>query len=691
MSRPLGLLASACLLATLAAPVAAQVAVASPDGRSQVTLEVRDGRLTWRLDRDSRHLILPSRLGFRFKDDLPLDSGLVIIDSARTTQDTRWTQPWGEVATVRENYNELAIVAEEDTGVVVRGLDGAAKQRRLIVRVRAFNDGIGFRYEFPSQPALREFTIMEELTEFHFADNPTAWWIPSDRPRMDRSEMLYSSSPLSLLRNVQTPLTLESRDRRSYLVIHEADLEDYARMNLRGSACIECRSLAADLAPMADGTKVHGSTPFRTPWRTLQIADRLVDLSPSLLGLKLNPPSQLGPADWVKPMKYVGIWWGMHINTMTWSSGPRHGATTENTKRYIDFAAANGFGGVLVEGWNTGWDGDWIKNRWAFSFTQSYPDYDLPALAAYAQSKGVSLIVHNETSGGIVNYEKQLDSAFALYQSLGLHAIKTGYVTDTVDGGHDHWSQYAVRHHRRVIEAAARHRIMVDAHEPLHDTGERRTWPNMMTREGSRGQEYNAWSGDGGNPPEHETILYFTRLLAGPMDFTPGIFDLLIESGPGGRRSPEDARVRTTLAKQLALYVVLYSPLQMASDLPENYDKQPAPFQFIRDVAVDWDTTRVLDARIGDYVAVARRARGGRQWFIGAITDEDARTLDLPLDFLEPGRQYAAEIYADGPGAHWLDNPLPVAITRRTVSSATRLRVVLAPGGGQAIRLRPLN
>jgi alpha-glucosidase len=439
---------------------------------------------------------------------------------------------------------------------------------------------------------------------------------------------------------------------------------------------------------MAGGVKVRGRTPFETPWRTIQVADRVTDLSPSLLGLKLNPPSRIASSDWIHPMKYVGIWWGMHIGTMTWGSGPRHGATTETTKRYIDFAAANRFGGVLVEGWNIGWDGDWIQNRNAFSFTRAYPDYDLPALAQYAKEKGVRIIVHNETSGGIQNYERQIDSAFALYRSLGLDAIKSGYVADNTSEGHSHYSQFMVRHYRHVIEKAAEYGIMLNVHEPMHDTGERRTWPNMMSREGSRGQEYNAWAGDGGNPPEHETILFFTRMLAGPMDYTPGIFDLLIESDTGGPRRPDLARVRTTLAKQLALYVVLYSPLQMAADLPENYQGKPA-FQFIRDVAVDWDTTRVIDGKIGDYVVVARRERGGRSWFLGAITDERARTLTVPLAFLPPGRRYVAEIYADGPGADWLDNPLPVAITSRPVTSATRLRVALAPGGGQAIRFRP--
>jgi alpha-glucosidase len=655
----------------------AQVRVASPDGRNEVAVAILEDKLCYSLARDGRALILPSFLGLELRGAPRIRDGLRITDTTRQSHDEWWTQPWGEVARVHDHHNELAVSVQEagDSG------------RRFTLRIRAFDDGIGIRYELPEQPKLRDFEITDELTEFAFADNPRAWWIPSNRPRMDRSEMLYSSSPLSTLDSVQTPLTLESVDGRTFLVIHEANLVDYARMNL-ASRGMENRTLRSALAPYADGIKVRGRTPFTTPWRTIQVADKLTALAPSVLGLNLNPPNALASTDWIKPMKYVGIWWGMHVGSMTWSSGPKHGATSENTKRYIDFAAANGFGGVLVEGWNVGWDGNWIANRNAFSFTQAYPDYDLPSVAAYAKEKGVRLIVHNETSGGIQNYERQLDSAFALYQSLGLDALKTGYVTDTTAEGHSHWSQYMVRHYRRVIEAAAKHRIMLDVHEPLHDTGERRTWPNMMTREGARGQEYNAWSGDGGNPPEHETILFFTRLLAGPMDFTPGIFDLLLEQGRGRRPRPEEPRVRTTLAKQLALYVVLYSPLQMAADLPENYEGQPA-FQFIRDVAVDWDTTRLLDGRIGDYVAVARRERGGQTWFVGAITDEQSRTLELPLSFLKPGGRYVAEIYADGPGVNWLDNPLPVTITRRRVTSATRLRIVLAPGGGQAIRIRP--
>lgn len=664
-------------LLTLAASVAsAQVRVASPDGKNQVTLQVDSGHLRYSLSRYGHPLIQPSLLGMQFTGQPPLRDSLRITDTTRATHDETWTQPWGEVARVREHYNELAVSVQETS----------APNRHFFVRVRAFDDGIGFRYEFPDQPALGAFTISDELTEFTIADNARAWSIPSNRPRMDRSEMLFSSSPVSLLDSVQTPLTMELTDGHTVMVIHEADLEDYARMFLAGPHS-EGRALRAALAPMGDGTKVRGHTPFVTPWRTVQVADSVTQLAPSVLGLNLNPPNVLPSTDWIKPMKYVGIWWGMHIGVLTWATGPKHGATTARAKEYIDFAAANGFGGVLVEGWNVGWDGDWIKNRNAFSFTQANPDYDLPEVVRYAKSKGIRLIVHNETSGGIENYERQMDSAFTLYQSLGVDAIKTGYVTDTIGNGDSHYSQTMVRHYRHVAEEAAKHHIAVDAHEPMHDTGERRTYPNFMSREGARGQEYNAWSGDGGNPPEHETILFFTRMLDGPFDQTPGIFDIL-ERSSGHAHTLEEPRVRTTLARQLAHYVVLYSPLVMAADLPENYKNQPA-FQFIRDVAVDWDTTRVLAGKIGDYVAVARRRRGGQDWFLGAITDENARTLDVSLSFLTPGKRYIADIYADGPGADWRTNPLPVSITHRPVTGATRLKIVMAAGGGQAIRIHP--
>ncbi|HEX7980702.1 MAG TPA: glycoside hydrolase family 97 protein [Gemmatimonadaceae bacterium] len=672
-------LATAILLGSLPTRISAQspLTVASPDGKTQVSVAVDGGVLRYSVRRNGANVVTPSRLGFAFKGAPALADSLRITGSQRASYDSTWTQPWGEVARVRDHHNELRVDV----------LETKAPARHFTVAFRVFNDGLGFRYELPDQPAITDYEISDELTEFTLADNASAWWIASNRPRLDRSEQLYSEGPVSTLDSVQTPLTMKFSNGL-YAVIHEANLVDYPRMFLAGPR-MESRTLRAALAPWADGVKVRGHTPLVTPWRTIQLADRIEDLQPQLLTLNLNPPNKLGDPSWIVPQKYVGIWWGMHLNTMTWSSGPKHGATTANTRKYIDFAAANGFKGVLVEGWNVGWDGNWIENKNAFTFTKSYPDYDLPGLAAYAKSKGVGLVAHNETSGGIENYERQLDDAYRLYQSLGIHAIKTGYVADTVGGGQSHYGQYAVRHHRKVIETAARYGIMVDAHEPIHDTGERRTWPNMMSREGARGQEYNAWGAEGGNPPEHESILFFTRLLAGPMDFTPGIFDLLLKSTGEGARTPEQSRPRTTLAKQLALYVVLYSPLQMAADLPENYAGQPA-FQFIRDVAVDWDTTRVITGAIGDYVVVARRQKGAPTWFLGAITDENARTFTVPLDFLTPGKRYEAEVYADGAGANWRTNPLPVTISRRAVTSATRLNVALAAGGGQAIRIRQL-
>ena len=673
-------MAFAAILMTLTASAAVAqdtISLASPDGRNKVGVATYQGRLYYIVTRDGRSVMMPSMLGFQFKGATPLRDSLRITGQARKSHDETWTQPWGEVARVRDNHNELRVSVVESK----------APARRFDVVFRAFNDGVGFRYEFPAQPGLGAFVITDELTEFNLADDAKAWWIPSNRSRLDRSEMLYSSSPVSVIDSIQTPLTMATRDGKTFIVIHEANLVDYARMNLSGPK-MDNRTLRVALAPMSGTDKVVGRTPFVTPWRTIQLADRAADLAPSVLGLNLNPPNALGDVSWIKPMKYVGIWWGMHINTMTWSSGPKHGATTANARRYIDFAAANGFGGVLVEGWNTGWDGDWINNRNAFSFTQAYPDYDLKGLADYARSKGVKLIVHNETSGGIQNYEKQLEAAFSLYHSLGLDAIKSGYVTDTTSEGYSHHSQFMVNHYRKVIETAAKYKIMLDVHEPIHDTGERRTYPNMMSREGARGQEYNAWSGEGGNPPEHETNLYFTRLLAGPMDFTPGIFDILIERGTGRPRRLDESRIRTTLAKQLALYIVLWSPLQMAADLPENYEGKPA-FQFIRDVAVDWQTSKTIDGRIGDYVIVARKAKNSEDWFLGAITDEEARTFNVPLSFLTPGKRYTAEIYADGPGANWATNPLPVAISKRSVTSTTNLSVALAPGGGQAVRITP--
>jgi alpha-glucosidase len=674
-ARRLLLLVGAWVACAPAACAQEPLRVTSPDGRNVVTVEVVDGGLFYGLHRDGVAVLLPSRLGLAFREGGALRERLRIIGSERSSRDEVWRQPWGEVATVRDHHNELRVSVAETAG----------PGRRFEVAFRVFDDGIGFRYELPEQPNLGSFEIMEELTEFATADDPRAWWIRAYDPE-SRYELLYSSGPASAMPVVHTPLTMETKEGL-HLVIHEADLVDYAGMNLVGG---RDRRLRVDLPAWADGVKVLGRTPFATPWRTVQLADRAEDLAPETLTLNLNPANVLDDVSWVEPMKYVGIWWSLHINKETWASGRRHGATTRNTRRYLEFAAEHGFGGVLVEGWNVGWDGQWMDNAERFSFTQPYPDYDLEGLAAYARQLGVTLIGHNETSMGVENYERQLEDAFALYERLGIRAIKTGYVGDATAEGHAHHGQYMVRHWRRVIEAAARHRIMVNVHEPIKDTGERRTYPNMMSREGARGMEYNAWAGDGGNPPEHETILFFTRMLSGPMDYTPGVLDITISSAPDGPRDPVEPRLRTTVAKQLALYVVLYSPLQMAADLPENYEGNPA-FRFIEDVPVDWERTEVLEGEIGDYVVVARQERGGDDWYLGAITDEESRSFEIPLSFLAEGSTYVAEIYADGEGAHWLYDPFPVAISERRVDSTTLLSLDLAPGGGQAVRIRPVR
>ncbi len=659
------------------APAQAPLTVDSPNGRIQVMLAVTDGRLTWSATRDRKPVVMPSRLGFTFRDAAPMGEGMRIVESMRRQHDETFSLPWGEVRSVRDQHHELRVKVAETAG----------QQRELWVVVRVFDDGLGFRYELPAQPYLGAFEIMDELTEFAMAEDMKAWWIPADVPSPDRAEMLFSSGPVSKLRLVHTPLTLQGSSGLQ-AVIHEADLVDYAGMYLQGRS--ESRTLTASLAKWKDGAAVKGRTPFQSPWRTLQLADRPEDLAPSTLSLRLNPPSRIADTRWITPMKYDGIWWGMHVNTMTWGQGPIHGATTANTRAYIDFAAANGLGGTLVEGWNRGWDVDWMKYGDGFSFTQPYPDYDLAGLAAYARQRGVALIVHNETGSFVENYERQLDSAFALYERLGVTAIKTGYVGDTVNpGGHAHQSQYMVRHHRRVIETAARHHIAVVMHEPIKDTGERRTWPNMLSREGARGMEFNAWGGEGGNPPEHETILFFTRFLAGPMDYTPGIFNLTVSrSGTNVARTPQESRPRSTLARQLALYVVIPSPVQMAADLIENYAGQPA-FQFIKDVPVDWDTTVVLHGRIGDDVVVARKAKGRDEWFVGAITDEEERTVMVKLDgVLPPGRRFTAQIYEDGVDADWATNPTAIAVREMPVDSRTQLVIHMARGGGQAIRIR---
>lgn len=672
----LSLVSPRSILAKEAADTATQ-SVASPDGSLTVEFTLRDGVPMYSVSRFGRPLVKPSRLGFLLEDAPSLDGNFELQSAHRSSHDDKWEQPWGEKREIENVYNELRITLRQDDDLA----------RELVIVFRVYDDGLGFRYEWPEQPNLKQLVVKDELTEIALAEDSDVWWIPAYQP--EHYEYLYKKTKVSELKQAHTPATFETADG-VVLSIHEAALVDFASMTLAGDGS---STLKADLVPWSDGVKVRATVPHVSPWRTIQVGDDAGELITSYLLLNLNEPSKIADTSWIKPGKYVGIWWEMHLTKSTWGSGDKHGATTENTKRYIDFAAENGFDGVLVEGWNKGWDGDWPKHGDKFSFTEPYPDFDLAGLAEYAESKCVRLIGHHETGGAVPNYERQMADAYALYEQLGINAVKSGYVNwsqgmqrigdDGKPAGEWHYGQYMVRHQQHAIDEAAKHHLMLDVHEPVKPTGLRRTYPNLMTGEGARGQEYNAWSADGGNPPEHETILPFTRLLAGPMDFTPGIFDLTYsELKPNNR-------VNTTLAKQLALYVVLYSPLQMAADLPENYLAHPDAFQFIRDVPTDWEDTRVLHAQIGDYVTIVRKRRDGDDWFLGSVTDDNGRTVQAPLSFLDRDRTYIAEIYRDADDADWKTNPAAYKIEEREVDANTVLPLRLAPGGGIAIRFRP--
>lgn len=658
---------------------AEQVAqAASPDGRIVVQLELNgEGRLAYRVLRDGKPVVADSRLGFIFRNGRQLLRNLQIEKQVARSSDSTWEQPWGERRYVRDHYNELrATFVEKDHD-----------KRRFDMVFRVFDDGVGFRYDVPAQLKLAEAQIVQELTEIAIARPATAWWIPAFE--WNREEYLYHRTPLAEVGVAQTPITLRTDDG-VHVSIHEAALVDYAGMNLmRGDS----GALRAILTPGSGVAPVVRKTPFATPWRTIAISDRAGGLVESNLILNLNEPNKLGDVSWFKPHKYVGVWWSLHLDKETWATGPKHGATTASTRRYIDFAAANGFRGVLVEGWNVGWDGDWFANGWNFDFRKPTPDYDLQGLAKYATSKGVHLVGHHETGCAVSHYERQMEEAFALFDRLGIDAVKTGYVCDAgqierqdVANGpvqrEWHEGQWMSNHHLRVVQDAAKHRVVINAHEPIKDTGLRRTYPNWISREGARGQEFNAW-GEPPNPPEHEVTLVYTRMLAGPMDYTPGVVSLTGKNG---------LEIQSTLARQLALYVALYSPIQMAADLPEHYEARPEAFQFIKDVAVDWDESRVLAGEVGEFVAIARKQRGGREWFIGAINDRNARDLKLALDFLDAGKRYRAEVYRDGEGAGWKgESRFRFVRETREVTRGDAMQLWLAGGGGAAVRFVPIG
>ncbi|MEM6764243.1 MAG: glycoside hydrolase family 97 protein [Bacteroidota bacterium] len=661
----------------------------SPDGKNSVTVSVNaEGQLQYTVLREGDTLIAPSTLGFMFKDAPELSKGLEVTKRYQMSNKGKWEMPWGEQKYVEDNYQELFVAAKE-TGEA---------GRTIHLRFKVYDDGIGFRYEFPKQPGWEEATILEENTHFQLTEDYTTWWIPGD---WDIYEHLYTTSPISKINAiskqnhpnlaatyipqnaVNTPVTMRG-ESGLHLSFHEANLTDYAGMTLKVDTTT--LTLSSGLVQSErNGYAVKRRLPFETPWRMIQIADKATDLIKSRLILNLNEPNKLGDVSWIKPTKYVGIWWEMHLAKSSWDvASGKHGATTENAKKHIDFAAQNGIGAVLVEGWNTGWE-RWIgfpDREGVFDFVTPYSDYDLESVVAYGKEKGVDIMMHHETSAAPRTYEQQMDTAYALMQRLEIGAVKTGYVGPLIPEGEYHHGQWMVNHYRKAITEAAKHNIAINAHEPIKATGIRRTYPNAISREGLRGQEFNAFGAEGGNPPEHLPIVAFTRMLAGPIDFTPGVFHQKLTP------YKDKNQVSTTLAQQLALYVVIYSPIQMACDLLVYYEDHPA-FQFIRDVAVDWDDTRVLNGEVGEYVSIARREKGSDNWFLGAITNENAREIPITLNFLKGETTFIMTQYVDAEDAHWDDNPGAYKINTMEVKKGDEISLKLAAGGGAAISFFP--
>jgi len=652
MKKIVVLLSGVLALAACGSHSTSEPVATSPDGRIKVSVQTEGGQLSYSISQDSEILIVPSKLGFELMGGNILGDKTEILSVTHSSHKETWETVWGESRLIEDNHNSMIV-----------------HTAHLDVEFRVFNDGVGFRYIFPDD--LGEFRIREELTEYKFARaDHKIWWMPRSEPYY---EAYGNHTTFDEIDCAYTPVTITGADGRFYS-IHEAALLDFAKVNLVGS---DASTLKTSLTKWSDGTGVYVTDTRTTPWRTIIITDRAGGLIESHLMLNLNEPCKIEDTSWCKPGKYIGIWWELHKYMRTWYYGPQHGATTERTKEYIDFAAAHNIQAVLVEGWNKGWDGNWMKNSTGFSFTEAYPDYDFDEVMKYAASKGVQMIIHNETAANTEHYLSQIDSAYALYQKYGMHYIKTGNVNLLMDGKEEHDGQYGVNRLHEVVEKAAQYQINVDEHEPCIPTGLCRTWPNLMTGEAIRGQEHDAWEVDGGNKPEHQTVCPFIRGLAGPMDYTFGTFDFSNPNTP-------TSRVKTTISKQLAQYVVIYSPLQMASDLYEAYEGVKA-FDFISDVPTDWEQTKVLDAVIGDYIVTARQERGGSDWYLGAITDENARTLDVPLSFLEKGK-WMAQIYEDTPQTSYETIPETYQYREVEVSAKDVLNIKLATSGGCAIR-----
>jgi hypothetical protein len=663
-----------------------------------------NGEPSYSLRLGKREVLKPSTLGVELQNQASFNRGFTLVGIDSSSINETWQPVWGEQKEIKNQCNEWRVKLQQPSN----------NNRQLVLVFRLFDDGLGFRYEFPEQERLQYFTITDERTTFNLTSDHKAFWIPGD---YDTNEYPYSQSLLSEVDTknaksaqeintksliaanaVQTPLLLKTSDGL-YINIHEAALVNYPAMNLVVDQ--QTFSLSSHLVPDAVGVKAHLQAPFKTPWRTIIVSDKAADILASKLILNLNEPSKIKETSWIKPQKFVGVWWEMHVDKSSWNYADirnvqlnktdwakvkpngRHGATTQRTKQYIDFAAKNGIDGVLVEGWNVGWE-DWYGN-WkeeVFDFVTPYPDFNVKELQQYAAAKKVKLIMHHETSGSVANYDRRLDSAYRFMKKHGYDAVKTGYVGRIIPRGEHHDGQTMVNHYNRVAEKAGENRIMIDAHEPVRPTGLHRTYPNWLTCEAARGNEFNAWSS--GNPPEHETILPFTRLVGGPMDYTPGIFQIKLDYYKSGKKE----QVHTTLAKQLALYVTMYSPMQMAADLPETYERMNDAFQFIKDVAVDWDETQILEAEPGDYITIARKAKNKNEWYVGAITDEQSRQTTLNLSFLEAKRKFVATLYTDAPDAHWEKNPMAYQIKSFVVDSQTKLKLALAAGGGAAISIK---
>jgi glucan 1,4-alpha-glucosidase len=690
------------LLTTIALTAnAQQFTTTSPDGNIRLTTGLSaSGEFTYTVNYKTYSVILPSLLGMKLKEPAVNLNQFKLVKVDSSIYDQTWNTVWGEYSSIRDHHKEIRLQLEDK--------NGSGILMNIIFRV--FNEGVGFRYEFPQQNSLLHFVVDDENSTLHLSGDHKTFWIPGD---YDSNEYPYNDTKLSEVKalpasaeaiaisvrtpfdnnGVQTPLMMKSNDGL-YINIHEAALVNYPAMDL----LIDKSSftLKSVLVPDAVGNKAYLIAPANTPWRTIIVSDKATDIiAANRMILNLNEPSKVENTSFIKPQKFVGVWWEMHVGKSSWDySGGQvgsqqqtkvpHGANTANVKRYIDFAAKNGIDGVLVEGWNTGWE-DWF-GKWkedVFDFVTPYPDYDVNELTQYAASKGVKIICHHETSGSVTNYERWMDTAYRFMLNHGMNSVKSGYVGKIIPRGEHHDGQWMVRHYERAAQKTANYGIMIDMHESVRLTGLHRTYPNWIASEAARGNEFNAWSV--GNPPMHETILPFTRLMGGPMDYTPGIFEIKMSHYNPGKKE----QVHTTLAKQLALYVTMYSPLQMAADLPENYEAHMDAFQFIKDVAVDWDDTRVLQAEPGDYLIISRKAKNSPNWFLGAITDEQARSFTQSLNFLDAGKKYVAKIYHDAPNADWEKNPMAYMIDSFIVDSKTNLKINLAPGGGTAISFMP--